>query len=428
MTRYDLGRPFNERGMIAASTTYNPYDVVWYSGRRVLITQLVTTGSTGTPPFLSAANYIQLTPQDWVNVKSFGAKGDASTDDTVAIQRAIDWVSTQASGTGGGGTVFFPQGFYVISATLILGKHVYLRGEGMATSTIKLAANANCDIVTNAQPGHFNVAGTADFCGLVDISLDGNKASNPTGGHGVNFTTSAGIASGDSFFDMHHVIRNVRVYKTKGDAFHFTGRSGIEVTNAYAQQADGYGFYSTYDTNFTNCEADFCGKSGYWLNNGSIRLSCCKSYLSGQVDGVGAGFELGSNANGVTMAAVEAQNNKGAGFYLNGCNRVHIAGVADSNNTSGPTAGGSGTYPALQMVSSNYNVVDLVCWQGTQSGARIGDQNAALSIDTGSTANSLRLSHSGNGTTVTGAIKAASVLSSANSVVINGAAVSPGTF
>ena len=44
-----------------------------------------------------------------VDVKSFGAVGDGSTDDTKAIQAAIDSVG------GDGGTVLFPPGTYRLS-------------------------------------------------------------------------------------------------------------------------------------------------------------------------------------------------------------------------------------------------------------------------------------------------------------------------
>ena len=47
----------------------------------------------------------------WVDVKGYGAKGDGTTDDTAAIQAAIDAAS---------GAVLFPSGIYAISDSLVL--------------------------------------------------------------------------------------------------------------------------------------------------------------------------------------------------------------------------------------------------------------------------------------------------------------------
>lgn len=61
-----------------------------------------------------------------VSVKDYGAMGDRSTDDTAAIQKAIDYVSSV-----GGGAVFFPRGAYKISNQLSVGySDVRLIGEG----------------------------------------------------------------------------------------------------------------------------------------------------------------------------------------------------------------------------------------------------------------------------------------------------------
>ena len=50
---------------------------------------------------------------DWYNVKSYGATGDGTTDDTTAVQAAID-----AAITAGGGVVYFPRGVYAIGGAL----------------------------------------------------------------------------------------------------------------------------------------------------------------------------------------------------------------------------------------------------------------------------------------------------------------------
>jgi len=61
-----------------------------------------------------------------LNVKGFGAKGDGVSDDTSAIQDAID-----AAAEAGGGIVLFPEGAYVISSPLsINASHITLLGIG----------------------------------------------------------------------------------------------------------------------------------------------------------------------------------------------------------------------------------------------------------------------------------------------------------
>ena len=60
-----------------------------------------------------------------VSVKDFGAVGDGATDDTTAIQAAIDYIATV------GGTVFFPAGAYLLTASLTVDdNNVRLLGEG----------------------------------------------------------------------------------------------------------------------------------------------------------------------------------------------------------------------------------------------------------------------------------------------------------
>lgn len=59
-----------------------------------------------------------------VSATTFGAKGDGVTDDTAAIQKALDSLS------GYGGVVSLPSGLYVLSATLNVPAGVTLLGDG----------------------------------------------------------------------------------------------------------------------------------------------------------------------------------------------------------------------------------------------------------------------------------------------------------
>jgi polygalacturonase len=79
----------------------------------------------------------------FVNVKDKGAKGDGVTDDTAAIQAAIDQVYSL-----GGGEVYMPKGTYA-AQFISLKDRVALRGAGEEASIIILHANAP-DIADNA--------------------------------------------------------------------------------------------------------------------------------------------------------------------------------------------------------------------------------------------------------------------------------------
>ena len=65
------------------------------------------------------------------NVKSFGAKGDGATDDTTAIQAALDHLDSI-----GGGALYFPEGRYAVSSYLSVPSHTTIRGSGRQSSRI----------------------------------------------------------------------------------------------------------------------------------------------------------------------------------------------------------------------------------------------------------------------------------------------------
>ena len=73
-----------------------------------------------------SAGFAEAAPEtagaQW-NVIDFGAKGDASTDNTEAFQAALD-----AAGEAGGGVVFAPTGRYRFEGELSVPRHVTLRG------------------------------------------------------------------------------------------------------------------------------------------------------------------------------------------------------------------------------------------------------------------------------------------------------------
>jgi hypothetical protein len=72
------------------------------------------------------------------NVLDFGATGDGSTDDTAAIQAAIDHIDNL-----GNGVVYVPTGTYKLTSPLLMPYGVSMRGDG-GTATIFSCLNCDC--------------------------------------------------------------------------------------------------------------------------------------------------------------------------------------------------------------------------------------------------------------------------------------------
>ena len=118
-----------------------------------------------------------------VNVRHHGATGDGSTDDTAAIQGAID-------SSAAGATIFFPAGTYAISNALILlpdrayvgGGTAFAGSNGGALIKQKDGANITGTVgVTGllvAQAWATNAATCDDPIAIANLALDGNASNN----------------------------------------------------------------------------------------------------------------------------------------------------------------------------------------------------------------------------------------------------------
>lgn len=135
----------------------------------------VTISDTGvvgsakvTPTGASTARTLEARFAQVTNVKDFGALGDGSTNDTVAIAAAIT-----AAGTGG--VVYFPKGTYIFSdhdadgigLTQLSGQRWY--GDGRGSTILRLAAaTTDIDVLITAS------AFATDYS-IEDMQIDGNR-------------------------------------------------------------------------------------------------------------------------------------------------------------------------------------------------------------------------------------------------------------
>lgn len=112
------------------SSTYAPVLTVDSKGRITAINQTAIAGGGGGSSITGV-----------FNVRNYGAVGDGSTNDYVAINTAL--VACCSFNGGNGGTLYFPSGTYYIGTALSLANrtgNITLLGDGPKTSIIKTAA------------------------------------------------------------------------------------------------------------------------------------------------------------------------------------------------------------------------------------------------------------------------------------------------
>jgi len=212
--------------------------------------------------------------RQYVSVKDFGAVGNGIVDDTAAIQAAVNSVPSL------GGQIFFPQGSYLISSTIILpaSKNITLLGEGTAHvnngfygSQIKKAASLNgnaLEITTNGS--------------IIEKLMIQGVAGN--GGDGILIKASR------------ITLRDVGVYAM--------GNDGIRIGE---------------DTGGINCNLWYLDNVKSKNNGGhGVHIS------------EGAGPLADTNAG--TLLHADLQSNALSGLYLNGTQLNTIVGGAFQNN------------------------------------------------------------------------------------------------
>jgi hypothetical protein len=124
------------------------------------------------------------THNSWFNVQVFGVKGDGSTDDTAAIQSAMD-----AARDAGGGVVYVPasKASYRISGTLTIYPNLTIQGDGRLVSVIG----------SNNAAAHLIHGTDVRQVGIRDIRLTGASSKPGADVHGVFLNKTGDVATAD---------------------------------------------------------------------------------------------------------------------------------------------------------------------------------------------------------------------------------------
>lgn len=126
-----------------------------------------------------------------LNVKNFGAKGDGVTDDTAAIQAAIN-----IARKNGGGTVFFPSSKpYMCAGSLNIDNARGVRIEGDVSKGVTIT-------YTGSGTGSFITFNASQHCEINDVKISWN---NPT--------YTGNLISTDWSETVHSDVGYIRIYK-----------------------------------------------------------------------------------------------------------------------------------------------------------------------------------------------------------------------
>ena len=213
-----------------------------------------------------------------VNVKDFGAKGDGTTDDTAAIQAAIDHVNA----TGTYGTVIIPpsSGDYIF--TQIQNKtKVTLLGTG---GVLKLKDNTANDAGTNFYPVG-NLTGTE--CTYDGLIIDGNSANN-TLYNVCDSITCSGEGS---------IVRNCKILDAADSGIMFTAATHGQCINNYIKGAKDAGIYTNNSSETSDdirgavISGNVCQDCDY----GGINIKRSAGYIVVQ------GNTIENSGNGITV-------------------------------------------------------------------------------------------------------------------------------
>jgi hypothetical protein len=266
-------------------------------------------------PTLSKARQVSTLADTVVSVKDFGAGGDGVTDDTAAVQAAID--SREAAN---GGVLVFPVGTYRISSTLTINaSNLLLQGEGGDRShgVGTQGASASTKLVWVGAAG-----GTV----VQFASLEGASAQKQSGGGIVGFfiecagsaaigirlvSWDLGVFQNIAIINPTTAAIDINVAETLGEARDSQNNKFSQISvrcvegaaaTACVLRVDGDATANTSLNVFEQIDGTFLNGTAFLLKNSDNNLFLrCRAFRAG--GGTGASIEFqGSNISAAYTA------------------------------------------------------------------------------------------------------------------------------
>ena len=280
-----------------------------------------------------------------LNVLDFGATGDGTTDDTSAIQSALNAVQQF-------GIVFFPAGNYIISNILTL-----------STNNVTIQGNATITAKATVQFEFLFQTQSINNLTLKDLVFDANQA-NRTASQTIRF---AGLSiDGDENSVQNVIVKNCIGFNSiPAAAFGVTGNKntiiGCRAKDCGDNSGKGSdGFYTGGGAQIviSNCIATNCTDTAFVLENSSYSLiTGCTSIdcsAGAAITAFAAFTYTGNVINGLTVKNWNAINTGGIaiGALANDANCSVYDTIVSNVVMYADKAAGKGTGSAIYIKSN----------------------------------------------------------------------------
>ncbi|MFJ7238210.1 glycosyl hydrolase family 28-related protein [Streptomyces olivaceus] len=308
--------------------------------------------------------------RDWLNVRDFGAAGDNASDDTAAIQAALDACPM-------GGIVYLPAGAYRTSAPLTIPPAVTLQGTHTNLMTVDDLTDPPCYIkplpsfvggavisfLDEIDGGYSTISAEHR---ILNVMIDGSDLTEPG---------TDGIRARGNIQNV--AMRDVTVLEVTGAGIHteFNGGFYPYSWRLHRVMVDNCGWHGAVfevmtDITLVDCQAIGNGASGFELSNcaNSQMVACRAEWNTGNGIHITGDWATGTGSGGMLLGGCSTDRNGANGVLVDAVGNppIQIENLLLRRDGRNDGVGGGG-YAGLACDGATVPVIVgmVTCYPGT---------------------------------------------------------------
>jgi len=329
-----------------------------------------------------------------VNVKWFGAKGDGTTDDSAAIQAAIDY-KYNSDTKFSGGEIFIPQDEYNLSTTgITLYENTHLVGENGASPYNGAAIFGGSWLLYSGTGNAVTIDGSFSV-----PSFDGRRNIHIKG---INIKVQSGVNAGIyADFMTQFTIEDVQIRGVSTYGVYFRNCYQGYVKNLWIIGVKTYAHYVTVDaadsvftgqTTYESCRFEDSSTAGVHLDvaaNVMAQQQFTRCHFKS--NGYGLYIDKAQKVNLITCHFEGNSNNQifvtaatDKGPVISGCKSNYTAATDSTGDTDGSTAVITGMTDTSDFNAGDFVTVSAGFPSATVSYGILSKTSTTITLDTNS--------------------------------------------